>query len=1120
MFRRPFFWIIAVFLSLVCAFTTAKFFRTAIPQVSVEITMDREEAMEQANILADRFNWGPENYRMAASYRQDSRVKNFVELEAGGIQGFQQFLNDGNYKPYFWRVRLFQEQEARETNIRFTPDGRPYGFTDTLPENEPGAVLPADSARHFAEHMAVTYWGIDFSVYELAESSESMQPGGRLDHVFVYERTDVRIADAPIRLSLHVGGDAFTGLLHQVRVPEHFERSYEEMRSFNSTLSDIATLISFLLFIVIGCGLGLFYLVKNRFLIWKTPVFWGVFVSFMLMLTHFNAWPLHWMEFDTALSVQGHIIEQITIGVVSFIGFAIFFSLLFMVAESLSRKAFPDHIQFWKLWSPGAANSKQVLGITFAALLLVSYELLYVTGVYYAGSNFLGWWYPSSELFQPDILAVYFPWLDAFSISLQAAFWEESLFRAIPIAGAVILGRKYGNMKWWIVGAFILQAFLFGAGHANYPQQPFYARTIELILPSVIFGLLYYFLGLYAAILLHFWYNFTLYSIPVFSSSIPGLLPDKLILIAIGLFPFWVILFQYIRHRRMDECPPEAYNRSWEPDEKTTASEKKEADDSIATLPSILDQRRSLAVIGVLGVLGFSLWLAFSDFKKDIPAFTTTKAEATETALDFWTQKDIPTSDPRNTYTSLWPTPSLQHHYIMEEAGREEYLQLLGTYLSKPQWTARNITFEGTVDERTEEYRAFVSTANTINAFINTIPENLPGAHLDEQEARMIADLQVMGKFHKNPEDLKFLSAVSSQLPDRIDWRIIYADTAASVLGLDETRIQIRLAGSDVSAAYSYVHVSEDWSRERRDKSLIPNTFRLFSIIIMVLIFIAAIVAAIMRWAKGTFSLSWMLVFFSIPFLVMALRYILTWQNEVAFFSTAQPFLNQVLTNTGFSLVSWLVVGLTYGLTASFIQSWKQPVSSSLAEKPLCAILSGVFPVLSFAGLFALLQSLTTSTDVNWGLLKAASSTIPVIYGMTSPIIGFLLLTTLLILIFGSIHTLSSGWQKRRLISGVLFMLSGLFLVGIVTYDVSSWFITGLLTGAALCIIYVVILRHHLPLVVLMSGTWVILNFTEKILEPVFPGAVAAYILGVLLIAAGAWIWYSKWTAVRIQNTL
>ena len=70
------------------------------------------------------------------------------------------------------------------------------------------------------------------------------------------------------------------------------------------------------------------------------------------------------------------------------------------------------------------------------------------------------------------------------------------LFRALPIAAGVLIGQRYNMRFTGLVIAMIIQALIFGAGHANYPAQPSYARVIELFLPSIIvYGMIYLKLG-------------------------------------------------------------------------------------------------------------------------------------------------------------------------------------------------------------------------------------------------------------------------------------------------------------------------------------------------------------------------------------------------------------------------------------------------------------------------------------------------------------------------------------------------------------------------------------------------------------------------------------------------
>ena len=95
-------------------------------------------------------------------FHTDNAVKTFVELEAGGKDAFVAMMEEKLYMPYTWRVRHFKEHEKNETTITFTPDGKPYGFVETVSENIPGAQLSSTDAQQIAEHDAATDWNINF----------------------------------------------------------------------------------------------------------------------------------------------------------------------------------------------------------------------------------------------------------------------------------------------------------------------------------------------------------------------------------------------------------------------------------------------------------------------------------------------------------------------------------------------------------------------------------------------------------------------------------------------------------------------------------------------------------------------------------------------------------------------------------------------------------------------------------------------------------------------------------------------------------------------------------------------------------------------------------------------
>jgi 3'-phosphoadenosine 5'-phosphosulfate sulfotransferase (PAPS reductase)/FAD synthetase len=405
--RSPLLWTGATILSGLLYFFSFHFFPKTFPLIHLDITMDLKQALERADTIAKENNFGPIEHENAAMFYTDATVKTFVELEAGGKDAFVAMMDEKLYMPYTWRVRHFKEHEKNETTIAFSPDGTPYGFIETISENIPGAQLPEEQARTIAELNAAQQWNIDFNQYSLVEASQKTQSSKRIDHTFVYERLNKTIGEGLYRLKIVVSGDTMSELSHFVKVPEAFNRRYAEMRSANNTIAWAASFIMMLLYLLGGCGFGLYWIIKKRFGIFKQPLKLAQFLAFTSILASINQLPFLWTHYNSAHSSHGFLTQLFLSLVVQLIAQTAFLTIIIATAESLTRKAFGHHPQLWSLWSPKNAASYTVLGRTVGGYLMVGFNCAFVIAFYLFSTRYLGWWMPSETLFDPNVLATY-----------------------------------------------------------------------------------------------------------------------------------------------------------------------------------------------------------------------------------------------------------------------------------------------------------------------------------------------------------------------------------------------------------------------------------------------------------------------------------------------------------------------------------------------------------------------------------------------------------------------------------------------------------------------------------------------------------------------------------------
>jgi membrane protease YdiL (CAAX protease family) len=1105
--RRPGFWIALVLISVGAAALAVRYFPQAFSIIALDIRMDRERALAEARIVMAREQLGPAGYRQAASFALDEEAQTFVELEGGGKDVFTSMLRDKLYAAYAWRVRQFKDGDPNETTIRFTPDGQLYGFVEKVKEDAPGAALDAAAARRIAEDTARTRWNVDLSRFTLVEQGDERRPSGRVDYTFTYERTGAALREGRYRLRLAVSGDRLSEVTHFIKIPEAFTRRYASMRSANDAIGAGSVIAMALLYVIGGIGVGLFFMMRRRYVLWHQAAFWGIAVSLLQALASLNEFPLLWMGYDTAVPRSTFVAQQLALIAAGFFGFAVFFGLSFMAAETLSRRAFGRHPQLWKVWSPEAGPSVQILGRTVGGYLLVTIFFAYDVVLYLVMTRLFGWWSPADALVHPDVLATYAPWLSAIANSFQAGFWEESLFRAIPIAGAALIGERLGQRRLFIVLAFVVQALVFGAGHAPYPNQPAYSRPVELIIPSIGFGLLYLYFGLLPGIVLHFTFDVIWFALPVFLANAPGIWFQRFMIVALTLVPLWVVLVRRLQIGRWTELSPSCRNAAWTP----PPAEQPEAAAPVAAHESM--RARTQAIWLAAGAACVVLLIAGVVRRSSANPFGTlpiTRERAQAIARGTLESRGVHLSHAWRIMAVPDDGSGAPHEYVVNTAGEQHWRELLGVYLPKAGWRVRVATFAGDVEERAEEWRMVVTASGEVRALVHELPEARAGASLDENAARQRAVAAIKERLGLDAAhgDVKELAANPSKQKARTDWTFTFADEtrpALQPLLHDSLRIDADLGGDEVTGVRRYVHVPEQWEREHRA----GETRRLIVRILVALVFggilIAAGVAGMMAWSRRRFAPR----LFAAVVLVMlgasSVTLLNRWPLVLASLSTAAPLGLQLVVLIGVGLVGLVAMAALVALAVGRIPH-RLASAPTLAGRDSARL--GVAAGLVGAAVVAGAALLVTPVWRRTPDLESAAALLPFLQAIVAPIPTFFTRTAVLLAVATFADRITAGWTRRRPSALVLLFAVG-FIGSALSPDqhVARTIAAGALTGVALATAYATLLRHDISMVPLIVGFMIAAGALAQAAQRVFPQALAGNVLGAALtLVVAGWL--------------
>jgi hypothetical protein len=1065
------------------------YFDQAIPLVRVAITMDQKQAIEKSKLLAEQNNIDIANYRFATQYAHSSELQAFVELEAGGKQAFIEMIDCDDYQPYSWRVRFFKEKEAREVFFVFTPSGKPYEFLIKFPEDSIGASLSKDDALKIAVDGAKK-WEVNLSNYHLIEHHKEEILSGRVDHIFTYQREDKVIGEGFYRIQLKVSGDVFSGILRNVKIPDEFTRRYAQMYATNTTLAGFAQNVAILLYLFV---FSLFILVffiqrKNSFLVFNVCKIFGLFCV-LLGLNFCNKLPLLWYQYPTHLSSMFFIGQLAAGALFRAIIFSLIISFIVLVAETAGRYVFAKHLQFFKLWNWSVVGSYQVFQQTIigygSAVLFFGYNV----GFYMLASKF-GCWIPLSTLINPNILTSYMPSFSPLVTAFQAGFFEEFLCRALPLAGIMLLARNSKNKQRWFWLIFILQNLIFGGMHAFYPQQPAYYRIVELIIPSFGFGFLYLKFGLLPCIVSHFVYDAFFMSLPIFVSR---LYIQQIFSVIVILLPLLVILIAWMRQGyKFKDAPIDSYNKAF----CFEQGEQKHIK-PLRLVGNFISLRLKCAAL-LFGCVGLMM-IYFSDafhFAGSAITITVPQAECiarTQIAQHFQTLG----SEWKVSYKYANPAESVGAKFIWQNFGNKVYQQLQGDAIISPGYMVKFVKFEGSVEDRSEFFEILVGADGRVLSIKHEFPQCWKGQDLQESEVLSIAYQWIEKIYGMAREDLEIVACKSVKHQYRRDWSIQFKDVKNYQLTTGQVRIQVGIAGDQLSSIQKYVFASEVWTRQEQNRESKESLLRFVLVVIMSL---CCLVFAIFLVKKFKISPEWFNYFILFVISFVLLKYAIffsKWFEILYDFTTTQSFLNQLFNSISNQLVVFLgyalpLAVLVLGILGSQVQVKQKNLMSTL--------LLGFWIASGICGVTSFWQKIEPKI-VPLIPINANSCTIwPSFYIFLTMMVNIIFVVVVLNSIFFVIERIS-GYMRPLKVSILLFMLAGVLLSSCVQLtDISVWIGSGFSLGLVWYCIYTYFVSQDGCLLWVIVSWMHLLSLFPSVWFNAYPGIIEQFIISSCLI--------------------
>jgi membrane protease YdiL (CAAX protease family) len=828
-FGRADYRFLAVCFALLAAtvwFSVRNFYR-AFPEASIDFRVSRGEGEAIASTFLTSQRYDTASYREASSFTYDDDAKTFLEREAGLEQANQ--LMGTRVRLWRWSYRWFRPLQQEEFRVDITPRGELAGWRHELPEDTARPDVPAAQARALAEDFLRTRMKRDPAALDFLEAGEVARPH-RTDRTFTWKERDFNFKDSSYRLEVTLLGNEVAGYREYLKVPEQWTRDYQHLRSKNEAASTVD--LVFMSGLLVGLVIVIVMRVRGHDIRWRRAATVGLIGMALSFLSHLNQMPLQEFDYPTTDSYASFMMRQLLNGLLGALAAGGFLFVLTAGAEPLYREMFPDKMALGNLFRLRGLRTKRfflgaVLGVTLTGIFIAYQTIFYLVAYKY------GAWSPADVPYS-DLLNTRFPWLFVLFGGFFPAVFEEFMFRMFGIPFLRKLARS-------MAVAVVLAGFIWGFGHAAYPQQPFYIRGVEVGVGGVALGIVMLRWGILPTLVWHYSVDAMYSAMLLFRSHSLYFKLSGAASAGIIVLPLVVALVAYWRNGGFE---PEdgLLNADDSPASQPTTGAATET--TPAAAPDAKWQPlgiRTRVAAGALLALGLIAIPIPVDRFGAAPRYKLSDAQALAASNAFARSQAINPEafDHVTTPVSRWDgEDELAGKYFLERLPVPAASAMFERFRPLQIWSTRY--FKPLNQE--EAIVALQPETGKVSGYNHTLPEDQAGADLPEAAARPIAAAfaSTFG-WDMNAMDLK--ESQSEKKKARRDYSFVWEARPGDPRNVDEARFRVfvAVAGDRASAARGYWKLPENFERARERQNFISIAISVLRIAVMAFGIVAAL---------------------------------------------------------------------------------------------------------------------------------------------------------------------------------------------------------------------------------------------------------------------------------------